>query len=402
VNIFKKNKTSISVIIITLIVTVNILYFNVYRACGYKVSIGGSTVTFVKSKKEFTSIYNELQSEVKSKYKNVIITENFTLDNAQVVDYDIFLSGDNLKAVMLKKLDILVDVYLMKSDDKKVAYVESEKVGKEILNSVKVYYSRKTVMDNVINIDIENKISYEHSVIKLVDLHKNHEIISDLIEYNDKAKKPLITVKVVGSTTKDQKIHSATIMKSSSKLKEGVNKVEKEGVDGVKKVTTEIIVLNDNTLSQKLLKEEITTKVQNKEILVGNYMPKTLANANIISPSRGSISSNFGMRWGKMHQGVDIAANLGTTINAVLDGTVTFAGWQEGYGKVIQLSHSGGIQTTYAHCSFIDVKKGETIKQDEKIGEVGNTGNSTGPHLHFEVRKNGEPQNPEKYVRQNK
>jgi murein DD-endopeptidase MepM/ murein hydrolase activator NlpD len=402
VNILKKNKTSISVIIITLIVTANILYFNVYRDSGYKVSIGGNTITFVKSKKEFTSIYNELQSEVKSKYNNVIITEDFTLDNAQVVDYDMFLSGDNLKAVMLKKFNILIDVYLMKSDDKKVAYVESEKVGKEILNSVKVYYSKKTVMDNVRNIDIENKISYEHSMIKLGDLHKNNEIISDLIEYNDKAKRPLITVKVVGSTTKEQKIYPATIMKSSSKLKEGVNKVEKDGVDGVKKVTTEVIVLNNNTVSQNILKEEITTKVQNKEILVGNYKPIILTNASIISPSRGSISSNFGMRWGKMHQGVDIAANLGTTINAVLDGTVIFAGWQDGYGKVIQLSHSGGIQTTYAHCSFIDVKKGETIKQGEKIGEVGSTGNSTGPHLHFEVRKNGEPQNPEKYVRQNK
>jgi murein DD-endopeptidase MepM/ murein hydrolase activator NlpD len=402
VNILKQNKRSISVIMITLIVTANILYFNVYRVSGYKVSIGGNIITFVKSKKEFTRIYNELQSEVKSKYNNVVIKENFTLDNAQVADYDMFLSGDNLKAVMLKKFDIFVGVFLMKSDDKKVAYVESEKVGKEILNSVKVYYSKKTMMDNVKNIDIENKISYEHSVIKLGDLYKNHEIISDLIEYNDKAKRPIITVKVAGSITKKQKIYSATIMKSSNKLKEGVNKVKTEGVDGVKKVTTEIVVLNNNIVSRKLLKEEIITKVQNREILVGNYKPIILTNANIISPSRGSISSNFGMRWGKMHQGVDIAANMGTTINAALDGTVTFAGWQEGYGNIIQLSHSGGIQTTYAHCSFIDVKKGETIKQGEKIGEVGSTGNSTGPHLHFEVRKNGEPQNPEKYVRQNK
>jgi murein DD-endopeptidase MepM/ murein hydrolase activator NlpD len=402
VNILKKNKTSISVIIITLIVITNILYFNVYRACGYKVSIGGNTITFVKSRREFTRIYNELQREVKFKYSNVIIKEDFTLDNVQVADYDMFLSGDSLKAVMLKKFNILVDVFLMKSDDRKVAYVGSEKVGKEILNSVKVYYSKKAVMDNVRNIDIENKISYEPSVLKLGDLHENHEIISDLIKYNDKAKRPLITVKVVGSTTKEHKIYSSTIMKSSSKLKVGVNKVQKEGIDGVKEVTTETIVLNNNTVSQKLLKEEIITKVQNKEILVGNYKPIILTNANIISPSRGSISSNFGMRWGKMHQGVDIAANLGTTINAVLDGTVTFAGWQDGYGKVIQLSHSGEIQTTYAHCSFINVKKGETIKQGEKIGEVGSTGNSTGPHLHFEVRKNGEPQNPEKYVKQNK
>ena len=117
------------------------------------------------------------------------------------------------------------------------------------------------------------------------------------------------------------------------------------------------------------------------------------------SPSRGSISSSFGMRWGKMHKGIDIAASFGATINAVLDGTVNYAAWQDGYGNVIKINHGGGIETTYAHCSVINVKKGEVVKLGEKIGEVGSTGNSTGPHLHFEVRENGEPINPQKYIK---
>jgi murein DD-endopeptidase MepM/ murein hydrolase activator NlpD len=399
VSILKRNKTSISVIIITLIVTANILYFNIYRFSGYKVSIGGNVITFVKTKQQFNKIYSELQSEIRSKYSNVIIKQDFNLDNARVVDYDMFVSGENLKEVMLKNFNIVAEVLLMKADDRKVAYVASEKVGKEILNSVKDYYSKKTEMDSIESVEIENKISYEPFKIKLGDLSESSEVISALIKYNDSAKKPLITVKVVGGTIKEHKIYPSTITKSSNALTAGVSKVQKEGIEGTKKVTTEIIVLNNNTVSEKVLKEEVITKVQNKEILVGSYNSTSLTATNIISPSRGNISSNFGMRWGKMHKGVDIAANLGTTINAALDGTVTFAGIQDGYGKVIKLSHSEGIETTYAHCSVINVKIGENIKQGEKIGEVGSTGNSTGPHLHFEVRVNGEPQNPEKYVR---
>jgi murein DD-endopeptidase MepM/ murein hydrolase activator NlpD len=399
VSILKRNKTSISVIIITLIVTANILYFNIYRFSGYKVSIGGNVITFVKTKQQFNKIYSELQSEIRSKYSNVIIKQDFNLDNARVVDYDMFVSGENLKEVMLKNFNIVAEVLLMKADDRKVAYVASEKVGKEILNSVKDYYSKKTEMDSIESVEIENKISYEPFKIKLGDLSESSEVISALIKYNDSAKKPLITVKVVGGTIKEHKIYPSTITKSSNELTAGVSKVQKEGIEGTKKVTTEIIVLNNNNVSEKVLKEEVITKVQNKEILVGSYNSTSLTATNIISPSRGNISSNFGMRWGKLHKGVDIAANLGTTINAALDGTVTFAGIQDGYGKVIKLSHSEGIETTYAHCSVINVKIGENIKQGEKIGEVGSTGNSTGPHLHFEVRVNGEPQNPEKYVR---
>lgn len=398
-NALKRNKNNICVILITVLLTATIVYFNVYRFNGYKVSIGSSTITFVKSKKEFNKTYKELQKEIESKYSNVIMKKDFTLDKVKVDDDAMFISGDNLKKVMLKRFNILVDALLMKSDNRKVAYVISENQGKEVLNSVKDYYSKRTKLNSIKKIDIENKISYDSVKAKLGDLYENPAITKAVIEYNNKAQRPLITIRVVGDMTKAQIMYPTTIMKSSNKLMTGVNKVVREGREGVKKVTTEVITLNNKMISEKLIKTEITTPVQNKEILVGTYTPIIVQLGFMNRPSRGSISSSFGMRWGKMHKGIDIAASFGAIINAALEGTVTYAGWQDGYGNVIKIDHGKGIETTYAHCSAIAVKKGEVVNQGEKIGEVGSTGNSTGPHLHFEVRENGEPKNPQKYIK---
>lgn len=398
-NTLKKNKKNICVILITLIFTATIVYFNVYRFVGYKVSIGNSTIAFVKSKNEFNKTYKELQSEVKTKYSTVIIKKDFTLDKVQLDDYAMFISGDNLKKVMLKKFNIVVGALLIKSDNRKVAYVATENQGKEILNSVKDYYSKEAKLNSIRKIDIENKIRYERVNVKIGDLYENSAIIKELIKYNNKAQIPLITVTVEGNIIKEQTICPTTVVKSSSKLMSGVSKIEHEGIAGIKKVTTEIITINNNVISEKFLKEETTIPMQNKEIYVGNYKPTILGLADMNSPSRGSISSRFGMRWGKMHKGIDIAASFGARINAVLDGTVTCAAWQDGYGNVIKIVHANSIETTYAHCSAITVKRGESVNRGEKIGEVGSTGNSTGPHLHFEVREKGEPKNPQKYIK---
>lgn len=398
-NILKRNRNNILVILITLLFTTIILYFNVYKFNGYKVSIGKDTITFVKSKQEFNKVYEELQSEIKSKYSDIVIKSDFTLDKAKVDDDAMFISGGNLKKIMLKRFNITVDAFLMKSDNKKVAYVVSENQGKEVLNSIKDYYSKNTKLNSITKVNIQNKISYERVKIKAGDLYDNAEIIQAIIKHNKDAKTPLIAVRVVGNVVKEQAIQHTTIIKSSNELINGVNKVAREGMDGMKEVTTEVISINNNGVSQKVLKAEIKIPMQSKEIYVGNYKPTVLEVAYISSPSRGSISSSFGQRWGKMHKGIDIAANNGARINAALDGTITFAGWQEGYGNVIKMDHGDNIETTYAHCSSITVKKGEVVNQGEKIGEVGSTGNSTGPHLHFEIRENGEPKNPEKYIK---
>ncbi|WP_164957273.1 M23 family metallopeptidase [Clostridium estertheticum] len=397
--IIKRNEMNIGVILITLVLTATIMYFNVYRFNGYKVSIGKSTITYVKSKREFNKTYKQLQNEIKSKYRNVIVKEDFTIDTAKVDDVAMFISGDNLKNIMLRKFNIVVDGLVMKSDDRKIAYVVSENQGSEILNCVKDYYSKQVKVNSIIKTEIINKISYGAVRVKTGDLYENSGIVSELIKYNTRSKMPFITVKIVGNISKQEAIYPTTIIKPSNTLLNGVKKTQREGKEGIKKVTSEVVFLNNKTISEKIVASEIITPVQNKEIYVGTINPVILGLSNMNSPSRGSISSNFGMRWGKMHKGIDIAANFGTAINVVLAGTVTYAAWEDGYGNVIKVDHGGGIETTYAHCSVINVKKGEVVKLGEKIGEVGSTGNSTGPHLHFEVRENGEPINPQKYIK---
>lgn len=110
------------------------------------------------------------------------------------------------------------------------------------------------------------------------------------------------------------------------------------------------------------------------------------------------ISSEYGPRWGSTHTGVDFAAYYGTSIYSWKSGTVTVAGWSGGYGNFIEVDHNDGTVSRYAHCSKIAVSVGQTVSQGQTIGYVGSTGNSTGNHLHFEIKVNGSFVNPLNYL----
>ncbi|MEI6427773.1 MAG: peptidoglycan DD-metalloendopeptidase family protein [Pseudanabaena sp. ELA607] len=131
-------------------------------------------------------------------------------------------------------------------------------------------------------------------------------------------------------------------------------------------------------------------------------LPKSIAAldlnsvANFLMPATGPITSGFGWRVHpitgeqRLHKGIDIGAAMGSPILAASDGVVTEAGWTDGgYGNIVELKHSDGTLTLYAHTSRVLVKKGETVKRGDLIAEVGSTGRSTGPHLHFEVQPDG-------------
>ena len=118
-------------------------------------------------------------------------------------------------------------------------------------------------------------------------------------------------------------------------------------------------------------------------------------------PVKGAFryTSGYGMRWGRMHSGSDFAAPHGTPIYATADGVVTQAGWQSGYGRLVKIQHEFGIETRYAHNSKIFVKKGQRVTRGQKISAMGNTGRSTGTHLHYEVRVGGKAVNPMIYIK---
>jgi murein DD-endopeptidase MepM/ murein hydrolase activator NlpD len=124
----------------------------------------------------------------------------------------------------------------------------------------------------------------------------------------------------------------------------------------------------------------------------------TPSSAGLIWPVSGPITSPFGWRWGRMHQGIDIGVPMGTPIKAAAAGTIIYCGWESGYGNLTVIDNGGNLATAYGHQSSIAVRCGEQVAQGQVIGYVGCTGHCTGPHLHFEVRINGSPVDPMGYL----
>ncbi len=135
-------------------------------------------------------------------------------------------------------------------------------------------------------------------------------------------------------------------------------------------------------------------------------MSATLVAVPVRKPVTGEIdlSSPFGVRMdpfvheAAMHTGLDFRGDLGESIHATAAGTVTIAGWTGGYGKMVEIDHGNGLATRYGHLSEIDVSVGDKIRIGQVVGKLGSTGRSTGPHLHYETRVDGEPVNPQKFL----
>ena len=120
--------------------------------------------------------------------------------------------------------------------------------------------------------------------------------------------------------------------------------------------------------------------------------------AGYVWPVHGVLTSSYGWRWGRMHEGIDIAVSNGTPVVAAAAGTVIVAGWMGGYGNLVVVDHGGGVSTAYGHNTSVAVGVGQQVAQGQLIAYSGNTGNSTGPHVHFEVRINGAAVDPLGYL----
>lgn len=170
--------------------------------------------------------------------------------------------------------------------------------------------------------------------------------------------------------------------------------VVQEGSSGFREVTAKLTSRNGKETNREILEENIITEATPQIIQVGTQEPPTF-----IKPiTGGRFTSGFGKRWGKMHKGVDWACPVGTAVKASCNGTIVSAGWANGYGYCVTIKHSNGMQTRYGHLSKILVSAGDKVSQGDKIALSGNTGRSTGPHVHFEIIVNGEQTNPLNYL----
>ena len=160
-----------------------------------------------------------------------------------------------------------------------------------------------------------------------------------------------------------------------------------ESLENIEETTIEVAMTDLSSQIETIIEEEKATSINGVKIA--------------LTPVQGKITSRFGERSSRRvstHTGLDIACSTGTDIQVVADGVVKFAGTDGSYGKLVIVSHGNGVETWYAHCSKLYVSANEEVSQGEVIAAVGSTGNSSGPHLHLEIRVNGKAINPQLYL----
>ena len=214
-------------------------------------------------------------------------------------------------------------------------------------------------------------------------------------ELNVTVLKPIINVEVqYEKKTIEVMKHNKTVEAAEDMFK-GDTKVKQEGSDGKKIATYLVRKENGVQVGESLISETILVQPKDSIILKGTKVIPSRGSGNFAWPAEGGyISSQMGYRWGRKHEGIDIARPSGFTIKATDNGVVEAAGWDGTYGQRVIVDHQNGYKTTYAHLSSISVNVGEVVPQGSKLGVMGNTGRATGTHLHFEVEKNGVTINP--------
>jgi len=341
-----------------------------YTVDSYAINVNGERKALLKSKKEAENLLSEIKSE-RSGGAGEIISVSF--------DDDINISEENTDSSDLMTYDDAYKVLTKNTTDKKI-YTVSEG-------------------------DTLEKIS-ENVGLSLSDIYKlNPEITEDTIlnigdEITITEEKPLLSVNVTKKISYKEKTPYETEEIKNDEEYKTYKKVIKEGKEGEKAVTDEVTYKDGKEISRKTLKEIVLKEPETETVEVGTLeTPVKKSTGSFKMPVRGVLTSGFGSRWGYVHKGIDIGAPAGTPVYASDGGVVTFAGWNNGgFGYLVKISHGNGFETYYAHNSKVAVSVGERVYQGQLISYVGSTGDSTGNHLHFEVRENGVAYNPYNYI----
>jgi len=306
--------------------------------------------------------------------------------------------------VALADGSVITPPYYITVDGKRTALVESKEAAEEAVRKVIEEYEGDP--EGVIDIHVEESTSTEKMEIKTGD--EPPKILSV-----EEAKENIqITVVITREETDREVIKYEEKYSPDPDMYIGESKIQTEGEEGIKEVTKRTVTENGETIETEILEEEIVKEPVEQIVLKGTKSydghgggdgaadpgvsyDETAAYDMLKTPvPHVNISSPFGPRWGKFHSGVDFALAQGQPIYAADSGTVYYSGYSGGYGKLIKIDHGNGMQTYYAHCSSLFVSSGQHVEEGETIGLIGSTGNSTGPHLHFEVIINGSRVDP--------
>lgn len=248
--------------------------------------------------------------------------------------------------------------------------------------------------------DVLGTIADKHSLTSAGLMSLNPGITDSTVlqigqELNVTVLKPLINIEVqYEKKAVETMLHTKKVEETEDMYK-GDTKVKQEGSDGQKEATYLIRKVNGVQVGQSVIEETILVEPKDHIVLKGTKVIPSRGSGVFAWPAEGGyISSKMGHRWGRQHEGIDIARPSGFTIKAADNGIVVAAGSDGTYGNRVIIDHQNGYKTTYAHLSSISAKVGQVVPTGTKIGVMGSTGRSTGTHLHFEVEKNGVTINP--------
>lgn len=303
------------------------------------------------------------------------------------------------------------------------AYVDAENIVSEqealdilLSNTEEVVEYELKEGDNIWDIAMANGTTMDHI------LEINPQIEDETrMQIGEKIKlevpDPILSISTTEQATFKELIPGEIEYVEFSDLYKDETKTYQQGHDGVKEITVAVHKVNGKEVNRDLITEKVLKEPKTKVIAFGTKeRPKKQASSNSGSAGSsakpqnsgqfmhplnggGSISSSYGSRWGSFHRGMDIAAPAGTPVYAAAAGTVTYSGYNNGgFGKLVIIDHNNGYQTYYAHCSSLYVQVGQKVSKGQNIAGVGSTGDSTGNHVHFEIRSGGTPINPYNYI----
>ncbi len=418
-------------------------------ATAYEYSYNGRVLGYVRNQEDVTKILDLVSKELSEEYKSNIEIQkdsNITFRNVVAIDKDI----DDIDTV-LKRLTYMSDMKAQAvaifADGKIKVIVENRDVAREVLTNIQEKYLTKSSRTTYEEVGFVEKISLKTVNTKLAYISsekaatrkiltggegeivykvKSGDTISGICSKFDISQKelkklnsdlnvnmihigqkvivskavPSLNVQTVEISTYPEVIEYKTKYKKTKNLYKGETSVSRQGSNGKQVIKARIIRTNGNEVEKEVLEKEVIKKPVSKLVLKGtNPLPPTTGSGNFIMPVSGySLSSVFGYRWGRLHEGIDLACSTGTTIRASDGGTVVFSGWYYGYGYMVEIDHGNGLTTRYGHCNTLNVSSGEKVYRGQKIAEVGNTGNSYGSHCHFEIRESGTAVDPFKYL----
>ena len=352
------------------------------------------------------------------------ILETFTyMSDMNAKAYAVKVNGKQVALLDTKQsadelLQTIKDRYTTKSGTvkyKTVGFAEKVEIA-QVDTKIKNIQSESTALDYMLTGAVEKKIHVVKSGETFGEIAKAYGLKSKQLSASNPSVQPdklqigqelsltqicpVVTVATTEIATYNAKIDYGITYQETSNLYKGEQTVRSSGVNGQKQVVAEIVRQNGMEVSRKEISVKILSNPVNQVVIKGTKaMPPLVGTGTFIDPVRGaSVSSRFGYRWGRLHSGVDLACSSGTWISAADGGTVISAGYDGARGNCIYINHGGNRVTVYEHLSKILVHAGQKVFQGQHIGNVGSTGHSTGPHLHFEVHINGVPKNPLNYI----